>query len=119
LPGVLRGLADEVTVHFPWGSLLRGIVGADAAVIAPLAMLLRPSGELRIIVSATAHDGFTDIVPAHMRALASGYADCGLALVEARDALRADLARAHSRWAKRLGAPTARPATLARYRRLA
>jgi 16S rRNA (adenine(1408)-N(1))-methyltransferase len=31
LPGPLAGLADRVTVFYPWGSLLQGILGPDPA----------------------------------------------------------------------------------------
>jgi 16S rRNA (adenine(1408)-N(1))-methyltransferase len=33
----LTGMADEVRVHFPWGSLLRGVMGEDEAVLEALA----------------------------------------------------------------------------------
>jgi 16S rRNA (adenine(1408)-N(1))-methyltransferase len=33
LPPELDGLADLVTVHFPWASLLRGLLTADPAVL--------------------------------------------------------------------------------------
>jgi 16S rRNA (adenine(1408)-N(1))-methyltransferase len=42
LPPELDGLADTVTVHFPWGSLLRGLLRADPAVMTGLTRLMRP-----------------------------------------------------------------------------
>ena len=39
---MLHGLADTLTVHFPWASLLRGIVGHDDDALAGLARLLAP-----------------------------------------------------------------------------
>ena len=33
LPPDLAAIADEVTVHFPWGSLLRGVLEAEASVV--------------------------------------------------------------------------------------
>ena len=37
LPAELNGVADRVTVHLPWGSLLVGIVQSDPTVLSGLA----------------------------------------------------------------------------------
>lgn len=42
LPPGLASLADEVAVHFPWGSLLRGLVDGSGAVVEPIANLMKP-----------------------------------------------------------------------------
>src|SRR2546428_1608687 len=44
LPDMLGGIADEATIHFPSGALLRGVTRDDEAVLAPLARLLRIGG---------------------------------------------------------------------------
>ena len=113
----LRAVADEVTVHLPWGSLLAGLVSADGAVLGPLAMLLKPEGELRILLSATERDGFAALTASALIALAPAYARLGLALVEARAATPDDSRASRSSWAKRLGVGRDRSAVLARYRR--
>jgi 16S rRNA (adenine(1408)-N(1))-methyltransferase len=115
LPAQLAGIADEVTVHFPWGSLLGGLLTAEAAVLAPIASLLKPGAELRVLVSATPRDGYVEVTPATLLAASNGYRDHGLELVEAREATMADTAASRSSWAKRLG--PARRAVLARYSR--
>jgi 16S rRNA (adenine(1408)-N(1))-methyltransferase len=115
LPRELGDLADEVTIHFPWGSLLRGVITADPAVLCPVARLLRPGAELRVLVSATARDGHADFSPESLSEIAVAYADCGLALKATRQATRSDVAASRSAWAKRLGAP--RPVVFARYSR--
>ena len=56
LPPELDGLAGLVTVHFPWGSLLRGLLAADPAVLGGLARVLAPGGTLSMLVSSTAGD---------------------------------------------------------------
>jgi 16S rRNA (adenine(1408)-N(1))-methyltransferase len=114
LPDALAGLANEVTVHFPWGSLLRGVISANGAVLAPLAGLGRAGAELRVLLSATARDGFTEVTPELLVALAPDYALHGLELVEARHASATDVVAARSSWAKRLG--RGRPVVLARHR---
>jgi 16S rRNA (adenine(1408)-N(1))-methyltransferase len=119
LPAELDGVADLVTVHFPWGSLLRGLVGADPATMTGLARVLRPGASLQLLLSSTARDHSAGVAPiqaATLRALAESYAAWGLAVTELRPATVADVADAHSTWAKRLGAGTRRPAWLLRAR---
>jgi 16S rRNA (adenine(1408)-N(1))-methyltransferase len=115
LPPELDGLADLVTVHFPWGSLLRGLLAAEPAVLAGLARIMRPGGSLRLLVSATARDagaGVTPLQESDLAALAGAYAGHGLAVTGARPATPADVAASHSTWGKRLGAGRHRPAWL-------
>ena len=115
IPNELAGLASEVTVRFPWGSLLRGLIAADDRVLTPLAKLLKPAGELRLLLSATPRDGYSGLTPDDLSALAGSYAEHGLELAEARVATRVDLATSRSSWAKRLG--RGRPVVFARYSR--
>jgi 16S rRNA (adenine(1408)-N(1))-methyltransferase len=117
LPAELEGVADLVTVHFPWGSLLRGLLGADPATMTGLSRVLRPGGTLQLLVSSMARDrgvGVAPIQAATLRALAASYATWGLAVTQLRPATVADVAAAHSSWGKRLGAGTRRPAWLLR-----
>jgi 16S rRNA (adenine(1408)-N(1))-methyltransferase len=117
LPAELDGVADLVTMHFPWGSLLGGLLGAEAAIMAGLTRVLRPGGTLRLLVSSTDRDrgaGVAPIQAATLQALAGSYATWGLAVTEVRPATPADVAAAHSTWGKRLGAGTRRPAWLLR-----
>jgi 16S rRNA (adenine(1408)-N(1))-methyltransferase len=117
LPAELDGLADLVTVALPWGSLLRGLLGADPATMTGLTQVLRPGGTLQLLVSSTARDhgaGVAPIQAATLQPLAASYAAWGLAVTELRPATVADMADARSTWGKRLGAGTRRPAWLLR-----
>jgi 16S rRNA (adenine(1408)-N(1))-methyltransferase len=117
LPAELDGVADLVTVHFPWGSLLRGLLDADPATMTGLTRVLRPGATLQLLMSSTVRDrgaGVAPIQAATLHALAASYATWGLAVTEARPATVADVAAAHSSWGKRLGAGTRRPAWLLR-----
>jgi 16S rRNA (adenine(1408)-N(1))-methyltransferase len=119
LPAELDGVADLVTVHFPWGSLLRGLLDVDPATMTGLTRVLRPGATLQLLVSSTARDhgaGVAPIQAAILHALAESYAAWGLAVTQLRPATAADVAAAHSTWAKRLGAGTRRPAWLRRAR---
>lgn len=51
LPSELDGVAGEVRVHFPWGSLLRAIVGAgDGRSLGNLRRVCAPGALLKVIV---------------------------------------------------------------------
>jgi 16S rRNA (adenine(1408)-N(1))-methyltransferase len=53
LPSELAGIADHVTVNYPWGSLLRAVLGADAQSLAKLAALGRAGARLDIVLNAS------------------------------------------------------------------
>ena len=108
LPGVLAGRADLVTVVLPWGSLLRGIRGADTTIVAGLSGLLSPSGELVLFLSG--------IDRAQVVELANRLA--GLEPVQVREGTESDVTELSSGWAKRLGIPGSRPAWVIRLRRV-
>lgn len=103
LPAKLAGFASLVTVHFPWGSLLRAAAGEDAKGAAAIARLVAPCGALRLLVSAAARDatggGVVDIDPS---TVLDGYRDLGMDARACRPASADDLAAAHSTWGRRL-----------------
>lgn len=112
---MLCGRADALTVHFPWGSLLRGVLGHDDAALAGVALLLAPGAVATALVSVTARDGVPPLAAAG--ALAAAYARHGLELVAARAATAEEIAVSRSSWAKRLRAGAARPVTRLAFRR--
>lgn len=120
LPPELDGLADLVTVHFPWGSLLRGLLGAEPSVLEGVARVMRPGARLDLLVSVTERDRGADAGPLDedtLAALAPAYARHGLVLGRPRQATAGEVAATHSTWAKRLGAGAGRPAWLLHARR--
>src|SRR5688572_29907259 len=108
----LSGLADEITVNFPWASLLRGVLGRDEAVLAGIARLAAPGASVTALVSVVERDGVAAMPEADE--LATEYARHGLRLVDATPATAAQVAASGSSWAKRLRAGAARPVTLLR-----
>jgi 16S rRNA (adenine(1408)-N(1))-methyltransferase len=114
-PDALRGLAGSLTVHFPWGSLLRGLLGRDDAVLGGVAQLLAPGAEGSALLSVVPRDGVPPVPPWHE--LADAYSRHGLDLTEARPATGDEVAASRSSWAKRLRAGVERPVTLLRLRR--
>jgi 16S rRNA (adenine(1408)-N(1))-methyltransferase len=120
LPAGLEGLADRVTVHFPWGSLLRGLLTADPVILEGLARTMHPGATLSLLVSSTDRDRGAGVGPvgtADLAALAPGYAAHGLVLTMIRPATAADVAASRSTWGRRLGAGDRRPAWLVEARR--
>jgi 16S rRNA (adenine(1408)-N(1))-methyltransferase len=115
LPVAFDGLADHVTLLFPWGSLLRGAMGLEPAVSASIARLLAPGGRLEMVVSIVARDrpavgrgegpfGSTDV-----ETLTETFSNLGVDAV-ALSRLSLDEVRATgSTWARRLRADPDRP----------
>ena len=113
VPADLRGVADRVTVHFPWGSLLRGLLAGDGVVIWNLGALCAPGAELVALWSVADRDlatlGSAPALPDENRLAATG-----LEVRELRPATTAEVAATHSTWAKRLRAGVDRPVTFLR-----
>jgi 16S rRNA (adenine(1408)-N(1))-methyltransferase len=115
LPGPLPARAHEATVVLPWGSLLRGLVLPEPAVLEALAGVLRPGGRLELLLSVTAADvsaGLPVFDGRSVLRLADAYAGAGLECLELREARSDDVERLSSSWARRLGIPERRAAWL-------
>ena len=100
------GHADLVTVTFPWGSLLRGVLGLDEAALRGVVGVLCPAGRLEVIASVVPTDrvdGIDCLDESHARAVEDAWATAGLQLTGMRPAEHADIADASSSWARRLG----------------
>lgn len=111
-PAELFELADEVTVQFPWGSLLRGALALDDSVAAGLAALVRPGGRLVITISIADRDGLglpSLDEPREVACLAERWSGFGLDLTEIRSASGDELRSTRSSWARRLAAGGDRP----------
>ncbi len=106
LPVELASLADLVTVQFPWGSLLRGVLGGDdLRVGAGIAGLLKPSGTLDLLLAPTPRDRLEDVPTAAaevVAAIARTFGPFGLEATEGREATQAEVRASGSTWAKRL-----------------
>lgn len=105
----LAELADDVRVHFPWGSLMRGVIAHDDVVLDALVRLLRPGGTLTVLLSILPRDGVADLVTPDLDRIARAYEERGLSVTGIRALTRADVHSAASSWGKRLDAGGARP----------
>jgi 16S rRNA (adenine(1408)-N(1))-methyltransferase len=101
----LTGQADLVTVTFPWGSLLRGVVGLDAAALAGVAALPRPGGRLLVLASAVPSDGVAGmhcLDESALPAISAAWRIAGLEVTSFRPATPEEVAGSGSTWARRL-----------------
>jgi 16S rRNA (adenine(1408)-N(1))-methyltransferase len=107
IPGSpLVGTADLVTVRFPWGSLLRGVLGLDATALCGLASLLARDGRLEILASVVPSDGVDGLAcldAAAAPAIQRAWSGAGLDVVEMRPSTDEEVSVSGSTWARRLG----------------
>ena len=113
----MESFADEVTVHFPWGSLLRGALVEDESVFDAICRLPHPGGALTLVFSVIARDGRAPLSARDIARVTREYRLSGFGLVEDRAVERADVAAARSSWGKRLDVGGTRPGHLLRIRR--
>jgi 16S rRNA (adenine(1408)-N(1))-methyltransferase len=103
----LVGRAELVSVQFPWGSLLRGVLGLDLPALDGLASLLGPGARLEVIASVVpsdAVDGLAWLDASTEPGIRAAWAAAGAELVEMRPATADEVAASGSTWARRLGA---------------
>jgi len=113
-PAELLGTAAELTITFPWGSLIRGALALDEAAEAAdgIAGLLAPGGTARFLLSIDPRDRLD--LPALDQGtegeLRRRWRRHGLELTSWRPATEEDIAASGSSWARRLRAGQARAA---------
>jgi 16S rRNA (adenine(1408)-N(1))-methyltransferase len=65
MPPELTGIAERLTVLFPWGSLLRGVARGEGPVLATLARVATPGATLDVVINQSAAER-TPVEPAAM-----------------------------------------------------
>lgn len=73
LPEELDGSADEIHIHFPWGSLLRAVAVGDEAVLTSLRRICAPECVLEIIIGVDQERDKTEIARLGIPELSSEY----------------------------------------------
>ncbi len=89
LPAGLEGLADHVTIFYPWRRLLDGILKPDPAVIRPIGLLGKLGAQILICINQSAlHPGTRAQDPVECSALLARlgppYAEVGIVLTSCR-----------------------------------
>ena len=56
LPPELNALASEITINYPWGSLLQALVKPDVDILKNIARLAKPGASLQILINLSVFD---------------------------------------------------------------
>ena len=111
LPAELDGVADEIHIHFPWGSLLRAVATGDPEVLASLRQIAAPECLLEVVIGIDSEKDKTeidrlriqDLSDKYARAiLTEKYAAAGFEVTECRALDRSEWERLESSWARKL-----------------
>ena len=111
LPEELDGIADEVHVHFPWGSLLRGVATGDSAMLGNLCRICAAGAQLEIVASLDPERDRAEMQRLGLQALSLEhidsvlilrYRDAGFAVTKRGILSPRECARLKTAWAKRL-----------------
>jgi 16S rRNA (adenine(1408)-N(1))-methyltransferase len=102
LPPELHGLATHVTINFPWGDLLTGLLAPDGGLPGGLAALGRPGArlEIRLNAGALAEAGWA--LPTAGAAVTRGLRAAGFAVAPPRLLGAEELRACPTTWARRL-----------------
>jgi 16S rRNA (adenine(1408)-N(1))-methyltransferase len=118
LPAELTGVADQVTVVLPWGSLLAAFARPVVPLLRNVRRLCAPEATLTVVLGVDPQRdraeiqrlGLPVLDEAHFAgALAAGYAEAGFSVTSVRALTSEDLACRASSWAKRLAFGRPRP----------
>ena len=111
IPPELHAIADEIFVTLPWGSLMRGIILADDAVLAGIASLARNDATLRIVLNTRIFDDpipldvrdLPDVTPDYVRGtLTPAFARHNVEITATREIDADEVAAIETTWAKKL-----------------
>jgi predicted RNA methylase len=118
LPSELDGIADEVHVHFPWGSLLGALATGDRVVLDNLRRICSTDAALEVVIGLdTVRDvaeierlGLQDISITYIDSiLVPNYRDAGFEIVEKGLISASEWPALETSWAKRLATSVNRP----------
>jgi hypothetical protein len=102
LPAALHGLATHLTINFPWGDLLTGLLAADSRLPATLAALGRPAARLEIRLNGGALAEAGRPLPEAGIAIGHALRQAGFRVAPPRLLTAADLRACPTPWAHRL-----------------
>lgn len=114
IPSELDGIADELNVNFPWGSLLRAVATGDKFLLANLRRMCSPNARLKVTIGLDTGRDQTEIERLALPSLsadytnlvlAARYKDSGFRIVETDTLPAWDALEFQTSWAKRLRNP--------------
>lgn len=116
LPEELDGVADEVHVHFPWGSLLRAVASGDVDVLRNLRRICRNGALLEVVIGLDPERDQSEIerlglTSLSLESIEQNYAAAGFRITERGVIPAAEWPEFDTTWAKRLKGNERRPIT--------
>ena len=118
LPPELDGVADEIHVHFPWGSLLRAMAIGDEAALGNLRRICAPGAWLEIVIALDPERDRAEIERLGLSQLSieflettliPRYRAAGFDVVEYGSLPPSEWPKLHTSWAQRLRGNAERP----------
>jgi 16S rRNA (adenine(1408)-N(1))-methyltransferase len=120
LPAELNGVADELHVHFPWGSLLRAVATGDIDILRNLRRICSLSALLEVVIGLDPVRDRSELerlaIPELSlqyidEVLTHNYATAGFEITERGILPASEWPEFNTSWAKRLQQNTTRPIT--------
>jgi 16S rRNA (adenine(1408)-N(1))-methyltransferase len=114
LPSELEGIANEVQIQFPWGTLLRGLVTGDAEALVRLIRACASDAALKLIISLDPSRDHSEMARWNLppisleyvrTTLLPRYQRAGFQMMEAHILSASEIFALNSSWAKRIHSP--------------
>ena len=111
LPEEFDGVADEIHIHFPWGSLLRAVAVGNPGILASMRRIAVPGGVLEIVIGIDPDRDGTELnrlgIPdlSHryiQNVLAEKYESSGFKIKKHGELERSDWSKLETSWARKL-----------------
>lgn len=120
LPPELDGVADEVHIHFPWGSLLKAVTTGDELILRSLRRICAVDALLEVVIALDPARDTSELERLEIQALSPEYLEsvllpryyqAGFEITEKGVLPPSQWSALHTSWAKRLRGNTSRPLT--------
>lgn len=104
LPVELNGLANQLYINFPWGSLLEGVIRVDKTVWQSIRRICKQAAVVEVLLAYRAEDNITlpQLTIDFLKNLKPNFSENGFELVETKKLAKEDLRNYPSSWAKKL-----------------
>jgi 16S rRNA (adenine(1408)-N(1))-methyltransferase len=102
LPCEFEGLFSQVTINFPWGSLLKGLLASDSGLMRGLTSVSRPNTQIEIHVNSEALMEAGTSLDAGAGTIYGNLSQFGWKIRDPRPVGREALSKISTTWARRL-----------------
>jgi 16S rRNA (adenine(1408)-N(1))-methyltransferase len=111
LPEELNSVADEIHIHFPWGSLLKAVMSGEVTMLHNLRRLCSDDALLEVLIGADVERDVAELERLGITSpsisfvdsvLTPAYAEAGFEIIERGECLPADWPDLQTSWARRL-----------------